>query len=160
MAQLATKASQSRHAYRNRSYIIYIAYYCATGMIYSEITSNRCNFIWLCIRSVYGAIFLEQNCERPCEKCHCNRESGYRDPNGVNMCLFSAETCTSQCNLRSCRRAFAKVHKLHCDLHVVAEHITAIWDSRHVLDHAIAAIQKSRFDDTHYADLPDGVTLP
>ena len=35
-------------------------------------------------------------------------QSETRDPNGGNVCLFSAATCTSQCKLRSDRRAFAR----------------------------------------------------
>ena len=38
------------------------------------------------------------------------------------MCLFSAVTCTSQCNLHSYRRAFArKERNLDCGVHVTAE---------------------------------------
>ena len=35
----------------------------------------------------------------------CNRmiQNEFRDPNGGNVCLFSAATCTSQCKLRSLR---------------------------------------------------------
>ena len=49
-------------------------------------------------------------------------ESEARSLNGGNACFFSAMTFTSQCNLRSCRRAFArKERNLHCDVHVAAE---------------------------------------
>ena len=49
-------------------------------------------------------------------------ESEASDPNGGNVCLFSAATCTSQCNLPSCRQAFVhKERNLHCDIHVAAE---------------------------------------
>ena len=49
-------------------------------------------------------------------------ESEATDRNGGIVCLFSAATCTSQCNLRSCRRAFArKERNLDCDEHVTAE---------------------------------------
>ena len=57
-----------------------------------------------------------------CQIIAIESEASY--PNGGNVCLFSATTCRymSQCNLRSCRRAFARTERnLHCDVHVAAE---------------------------------------
>ena len=57
-----------------------------------------------------------------CRKNAIAIESEASDPNGGNVCLFSVATCTSQCNLRSSRRAFARRERnLHCDVHVAAE---------------------------------------
>ena len=45
-------------------------------------------------------------------------ESEASDPNGGDVCLFSAAACTSQCKLRAFAR---KERDLHCDVHVTAD---------------------------------------
>ena len=49
-------------------------------------------------------------------------ESQASDPNGGNVCLFSAATCTSQCKWRTWQAGFARNERnLHCDVHTTAE---------------------------------------
>ena len=40
---------------------------------------------------------------RHLDRCDRMIQNESRDPNGGNVCLFSAATCTSQCKLRSLR---------------------------------------------------------
>ena len=63
--------------YLNKSYSIYIAYYCAqTYMTNSEITSNRCNHTWLCRRSLDGDTLQLQNGGCPCDLAQSYSSSG------------------------------------------------------------------------------------
>ena len=78
VAQLATKASETLHAYTETNPIVFILHVIAPRhMIDSEITSNRCNHIWLCNRSLGGDTVQLKNSGRPSDVAESYTSSGH-----------------------------------------------------------------------------------
>ena len=108
-------------------------------------------FIHYCYKSL-NPIFWMKLCRpllRHLDRCDRMIQNESRDPNSGNMCLFSAVTCTSQCQLRSITRECPSVRYVICIVtsrrRCKQAHITAVWVSSLTLDCNGVFATKCRF---------------